>query len=77
MVGALMIGDTPVNEQAETSPADLEAGCEAVEQQVCVRHGPALPLLHQPSAQPQQGQEQEEERQPMTPGRHGHSHGNH
>ena len=64
-------------EQAKTSPADLEAGCEAVEQQVCIRHGPALSLLHQPSAQPQQGQEQEEgheqeeERQPMTLDQHG------
>jgi len=79
MVGALMIGDTPVNEQAETSPADLEAGCKVVEQQVCVWHGPALPLLHQPTDQPQQEQEQEQEegQQLMTPGRHGHSHGKH
>jgi len=58
-------------EQAKMSPADHELGCEAVEQQWCVRHDPALPLLHQPSAQPQQGQEQEEERQPMTLDQHG------
>jgi len=64
-------------EQAKMSPVDHESGCEAVEQQWCVRHDPALPLLHQPSAQPQQeqeqeeGQQQEEERQPMTTGHHG------